>query len=409
MAKTNAVLSDLDKIKNSNKYTDLIFVSIKDLIGSIEDKKPTDILLFPPYRAGENDNKMKAIYSDVDYDSEDFLKLKKLNPDLKIDTNIIKNDLNKVYFNQAITNEKPKYSVSEIKKQKNTDYRHYSYDKKNIQNNVDTEDFSLLEEKIADIDRVDGSQLGNMIHSFMECYDFETEVGEFINNVGLNAESVWANNINNVGAVIDRPYGEANVGANQRKDVGAKQCEPELVGAQEANVASVIDHNSRGEGLPSPLDYIDNIKKFLSSDLGKAVSDAKKKNKLYREQRFMIELPLDTVKQYMGYVGANSTNEVANVTDAGANHRQTVGAFIGCPNVIVQGVIDAFYITDDDNIVLIDYKTDGLSNNNTSKEKLIDSYKIQLEIYAKALTQLTGKKVVEKYIYSFALNEAIRI
>ena len=388
MAKIKAVLSDLDKIKNSNKYTDLIFVGIKDLIGSIEDKKPTDILLFPPYRAGENDIKMKVLYNDVDYDSEDFLKLKKLNPDLKIDTNIIKNDLNKIYFNQAITNERPKYSVSEIKKQNNTDYRHYSYDKKNIQNNADTEDFSLLEEKIADIDRVDGSQLGNMIHSFMECYDFETEVGEFIKNIASNDE---------------------NVGAQQPDSVGAKKCEPELVGAQEANVASVIDHNSRGEGLPSPLDYIDNIKKFLSSDLGKAVSDAKKKNKLYREQRFMIELPLDTVKQYMGYVGANSTNEVANVTDAGANHRQTVGAFIGCPNVIVQGVIDAFYITDDDNIVLIDYKTDGLPNNNTSKEKLIDSYKIQLEIYAKALTQLTGKKVVEKYIYSFALNEAISV
>lgn len=388
MAKIKAVLSDLDKIKNSNKYTDLIFVGIKDLIGSIEDKKPTDILLFPPYRAGENDIKMKVLYNDIDYDSEDFLKLKKLNHDLNIDTNIIKNDLNKIYFNQAITNERPKYSVSEIKKQNNTDYRHYSYDKKNIQNNADTEDFSLLEEKIADIDRVDGSQLGNMIHSFMECYDFETEVGEFIKNIASNDE---------------------NVGAQQPDSVGAKQCEPELVGAQEANVASVIDHNSRGEGLPSPLDYIDNIKKFLSSDLGKAVSDAKKKNKLYREQRFMIELPLDTVKQYMGYVGANSTNEVANVTDAGANHRQTVGAFIGCPNVIVQGVIDAFYITDDDNIVLIDYKTDGLSNNNTSKEKLIDSYKIQLEIYAKALTQLTGKKVVEKYIYSFALNEAISV
>ena len=397
MAKTNAVLSDLDKIKNSNKYTDLIFVGIKDLIGSIEDKKPTDILLFPPYRAGENDNKMKAIYSDVDYDSEDFLKLKKLNPDLKIDTNIIKNDLNKVYFNQAITNEKPKYSVSEIKRQHGADQNHLLHNKKNIQNKVDTDDISLLEDKISDIDRVDGSQLGNMIHSFIECYDFETEVGEFINNVGLNAESVWANNINNVGAVIDRPYGEANVGANQRKDVGAKQCEPELVGAQEANVASVIDHNSRGEGLPSPLDYIDNIKKFLSSDLGKAVSDAKKKNKLYREQRFMIELPLDTVKQYLGCVGAN------------ASTAHPVAADSNCPTVIVQGVIDAFYITDDDNIVLIDYKTDGLSNNNTSKEKLIDAYKIQLEIYAKALTQLTGKIVVEKYIYSFALNEAIKI
>ena len=383
MAKIKAVLSDLDKIKNSNKYTDLIFVGIKDLISSTEDKKPTDILLFPPYRAGENDTKKKVLYNDIDYDSEDFSKLKSLNEDYNIDTKNIKENLSKVYFNQAITAEKPKYSVSEIKNQNNTDYRHYSYDKKNIQNNADTEDFSLLEEKIVDIDRVDGSQLGNMIHSFMECYDFETEVGEFINNIASNDE---------------------NVGAQQPDSVGAKQCEPEFVGAQEVNVGGkqstglfAINRQCRGEGLPSLVNYIDNIKNFLSSDLGKAVSDAKKKNKLYREQRFMIELPLDTVKQYMGCVGAN------------ASTARPVAADGNIPTVIVQGVVDAFYITDDDNIVLIDYKTDGLSNNNISKGKLIDAYKIQLEIYAKALTQLTGKKVVEKYIYSFALNEAIRI
>lgn len=362
MAKAKVVLSNLDKIKNSKNYTDLVFLSIKDLLGSIDNKKPTDIFVFPPYRAGENDSKMKAIYNDIDYDSVEFSRLNSLNEDYNIDTKSIIENLSKVYFNQALTKEKPKYSVSEIKKHNIADNKYNRYGKKNIHNNANTEDISLLEDKKANVDRVDGSELGNMMHSFMEQYDFETPLETYI---GINHEAIGVSKIINV---------------------GAKQYAPAI-------------HMS--EGLPSPIDYIDNIKKFLSSVLGKEVAHAKKNNKLYREQRFMIELPLDTVKNYL------------NVADTSANNnessKQMIMQKIGSPSpsVIIQGVIDAFYINDNGNIVLIDYKTDGLSNGNITKEKLISAYKIQLDIYSKALTQLTGKMVESKYLYSFALNDAI--
>ena len=39
--------------------------------------------------------------------------------------------------------------------------------------------------------------------------------------------------------------------------------------------------------------------------------------------------------------------------------------------------------------------------------RLVELYHTQLEDYAQALERMTGKRVKEKYIYSFTLNKAI--
>ena len=44
----------------------------------------------------------------------------------------------------------------------------------------------------------------------------------------------------------------------------------------------------------------------------------------------------------------------------------------------------------------------------TDAQELLNRYRVQLDYYARALEQLTGKKVVEKIIYSFALQREIR-
>ena len=74
--------------------------------------------------------------------------------------------------------------------------------------------------------------------------------------------------------------------------------------------------------------------------------------------------------------------------------------------VVVQGIIDAFF-EEEDEIVLVDYKTDYVSRYN--KQELIEKYRVQLEYYAQALEKITKKKVKEKIIYSFALGEEIRV
>ena len=74
--------------------------------------------------------------------------------------------------------------------------------------------------------------------------------------------------------------------------------------------------------------------------------------------------------------------------------------------VLVQGIIDAYFIEDEE-IVLVDYKTDFVRRG--EEKKLIDRYHVQLEDYAQALERMTGRKVKERYIYSFTLGEAFSL
>ena len=75
--------------------------------------------------------------------------------------------------------------------------------------------------------------------------------------------------------------------------------------------------------------------------------------------------------------------------------------------VLVQGIIDLYYITNNDELVLVDYKTDYVENNN--EESLKEKYNVQLSIYKKALEEALKRKVDRVYIYSTWLNKEIKI
>ncbi len=110
---------------------------------------------------------------------------------------------------------------------------------------------------------------------------------------------------------------------------------------------------------------VNKIYSFLNSNLGK---DIKKAKKIYREQEFIL---------------ANSSFSSS----------------------IIQGVIDLYYINEKGNIILVDFKTDRLEDENL----YITRYKKQLNIYKEALEKLTSRSVEHSYIYSFELNKEIEV
>ena len=75
--------------------------------------------------------------------------------------------------------------------------------------------------------------------------------------------------------------------------------------------------------------------------------------------------------------------------------------------LLVQGIIDLYYITHEDELVLVDFKTDFVENRD--EQILVDKYKIQLELYKRALESATGRKVKNVYIYSTYLDKEILI
>ena len=77
--------------------------------------------------------------------------------------------------------------------------------------------------------------------------------------------------------------------------------------------------------------------------------------------------------------------------------------------VLLQGIIDVFWL-EDDNIVLLDYKTDRVK----SADELKTRYETQLHLYADALSRIFFAKErkngsTQKLIYSFHLNQMIEL
>ena len=113
---------------------------------------------------------------------------------------------------------------------------------------------------------------------------------------------------------------------------------------------------------------------FINSDFAKEIKNAKL---IEKEKAFCTKLLAKTVYE-----------------DAGDNDE-----------ILVQGIIDLYFINEKDELILVDYKTDYIEN---GKEELLkNKYKKQLEIYKKALEEALNRKVKKTYIYSLKLNKEI--
>lgn len=120
----------------------------------------------------------------------------------------------------------------------------------------------------------------------------------------------------------------------------------------------------------------EDILTFLKSAVGMRMRHAAEKGRLYKEQPFV--LGIDACHIYP----AEKADEM----------------------LLVQGIIDA-YFEEDQELVVLDYKTDQIY----SEQELADKYHGQLDYYARALEQMTQKKVKEKIIYSFTMQKEIRL
>lgn len=107
------------------------------------------------------------------------------------------------------------------------------------------------------------------------------------------------------------------------------------------------------------------------------------------------------------FVQSDTGRRVVNAMDNGSVRREQPFVF-EYEGQLIQGIID-LYFEEDGELVLVDYKTDRVMKGEAGEKELVKRYAIQLDYYAKALTQLTGKKVKEKIIYSFALGKELSV
>ena len=119
---------------------------------------------------------------------------------------------------------------------------------------------------------------------------------------------------------------------------------------------------------------IDTLYKYTKSALWNDLSKAKE---IHKEQPFYINIPAKEIYENI------ETDE----------------------NILVQGIIDLYYISEDNKLILIDYKTDYVKK----PEELINKYKTQLSIYKKALENSLNRRVDETYIFSTNWGQSLNV
>lgn len=111
---------------------------------------------------------------------------------------------------------------------------------------------------------------------------------------------------------------------------------------------------------------------FLRTELAYRMWRADRAGALYKEQPFVLGIAANRLK----------------------------GEFPEEEKVLIQGIIDAFFV-EDDKIVVLDYKTDVID----SMSALWKRYQVQLDYYSEALEKLMQLPVAEQYLYSFYREE----
>lgn len=143
---------------------------------------------------------------------------------------------------------------------------------------------------------------------------------------------------------------------------------------QGERVCDAIERMREGEYFKEDeleLVNTDAVNSFVNSDVYKRMCNSKK---VFREKPFILEMDEST-----GY------------TD--------------CP-VMVQGIIDCMF-KEKGGYVLVDYKTDNVVKN--AEDILKEKYSKQLELYAFAIEELTGKPVLEKIIFHLKTGKTILV
>ena len=117
------------------------------------------------------------------------------------------------------------------------------------------------------------------------------------------------------------------------------------------------------------------VLEFTKSMIWKELKNAKK---VYKERPFFINIPAKEIYE----------EEIED-------------------EILVQGIIDLYYINQDNEVILVDYKTDYVAKG--KENELVKKYILQLELYKKALEESLQRKVDKTYIYSVYLGKEIEI
>lgn len=232
----------------------------------------------------------------------------------------------------------------------------------------------------SDIDKINDKNLFEHIYK-----DYE-----FSEDVDLSAK-LSISELKQLGQLIDESKTDIRYLKNKRNTLNKTEINNAERGTIYHRLMQILDYKSISDKLEikelfntilekgylssKELSMVDekDIINFIESDLGAEFKKAALRDSLKREIQFIMGIPANEI-------GVSQSSE----------------------DVLIQGIIDA-YIEEEDGIILVDYKTDKVEDEQVFKKR----YNIQLEYYKRAIEMMTEKRVKQTIIWSFYLNKPI--
>lgn len=152
-----------------------------------------------------------------------------------------------------------------------------------------------------------------------------------------------------------------------------------------------LDRNMSENNISHQINEMVN-KRMLTEQEAK-VADVKKIAEFFTNEIGKRMLNSYEVKREIPFIIRKNANEIINTLDKN-------------DIILVQGIIDCYFYEDDE-VVLIDYKTDNIEK--TGINATVSEYRPQILSYRDALKNITGKKVKSSYLYLFDIGQAILI
>lgn len=157
---------------------------------------------------------------------------------------------------------------------------------------------------------------------------------------------------------------------------------------------------------------VSRVADFLRSPLGALLRQA---DWIRREMPFSYGLPVEEAyprfappANGFGY-GPDTAMERESPEPVGISETEefTLQQLEG-ETVLIQGIIDCLFAIGD-KLYLLDYKSDRVLEHLGGVSGLAETYRFQLELYAKAIEQIMGRAVDEKWLYFFDNGETVKL
>ncbi|MGM0378343.1 MAG: helicase-exonuclease AddAB subunit AddA [Bacillota bacterium] len=176
------------------------------------------------------------------------------------------------------------------------------------------------------------------------------------------------------------------------KNIPQLQKEPKFV--TEAKGLSPFDIGNTYHFIMEKIDF----RKTSLEEIKTQISYLYKKGYISKKQMEIVDI--NEIFLFFNSKLGKRIKEASNV------YREKEFSYKYNKDLLVQGIID-LYFEEDNKLVIVDYKTDKINKSN--KELLKKEHKPQLDLYAKAITNLTQKPVKEKYLYFFKNQKFYKI